>query len=414
MRRPALTDPGFPPVPEPDLTPADLIARAEAMVPQLLARQSEVERRTFYGEDVHEMFRDAGFYRITVPRRYGGYEFEFETFLRVVMILARGCPSTAWMFCLGAAHSLVTAMLFEEKAQDELFRGGDFIAPAVIAPGGTATRSPDGGWIIDGTWNYCSGIPYATHFIGHAMVAGDDGEPPHPLLFIAPRGTWTRLDDWGGQLGLKGSGSHSVRFDRAEIPDHFGLEHTHLGEVSVTSGTSGSALHAHPQYGGAPMSSMCLEGATLGVGIAQGALEAYGEVLSTRRTSTPPITLRVDDPDYQRWFGQATAMISAAEAITLSAIRQWHDLTTREPAAFTLEEDLRIAMICREAAELAWRGVEAVIQPTAGTSSVTGDGRLERVWRDLSTCHSHAGFAVLLTTALPRVYTQAHFGRLTA
>jgi 3-hydroxy-9,10-secoandrosta-1,3,5(10)-triene-9,17-dione monooxygenase len=34
-----------PPPPEPGLTPAVLIARAEAMVPELIARQSETEDR---------------------------------------------------------------------------------------------------------------------------------------------------------------------------------------------------------------------------------------------------------------------------------------------------------------------------------------------------------------------------------
>lgn len=393
---------------EPIPTPQELIARAQAMAPGLLERQAEVEERTFYAEDVHEMFRQAGFYRITVPRRYGGYEYDFEVFLKIVMILARACPSTGWMYCLGAAHSLVAATIFDERAQDDLFAGGDFIAPAVIAPGGTARRA-DGGWVIDGKWTYCSGIPYATHFIGHAMIT-EDGAEPRPLLFAAPRGTWTRLDDWGGQTGLKGSGSHSVVFDSAWIPDHLGLDGSHLGEISVTDGTPGAAVNAHPQYGGAPLSSMCLEGATLGVGIAQGALDAYAEIITTRTTSAPPIVRRVADPDYQRWYGQAAAKITAAEAIAVEAARQWHALTRRPAAEFTLEEDLRIAMICREAAQLAWEAVEQILQPTSGSSAVLAGQRMERVWRDLSTCHSHAGFAVLLTTVMPRLYTQVRFG----
>lgn len=395
--------------PEPDLTPEELYARARAMAPGLLARQSEVEERTYYAEDVHEMFRQAGFYRIAVPRRYGGYEFDFEVFLKVVMILARACPSTGWMYCLGAAHSLVAATLWGEQAQDELFAGGDFIAPAVIAPGGTARRAEDGGWIIDGKWTFCSGIPYATHFIGHAMVL-EDGAEPRTLLFAAPRGTWTRLDDWGGQTGLKGSGSHSIVFDQAWIPDHFGLDGTHLGEISVTEGTPGAVVNKHPQYGGAPLSSMCLEGATLGVGIAQGALDAYAEIITTRTTTAPPIVRRVEDADYQRWYAQAAAMIAAAESIALDAARQWHEMTRRPPEEFTLEEDLRLALICREAAQLSWQAVEQVLQPTSGSGAVMAGQRMERVWRDLSTCHSHAGFAVLLTTAVPRLYTQVRFG----
>ncbi|MPZ16096.1 MAG: acyl-CoA dehydrogenase, partial [Chloroflexi bacterium] len=73
----------FPAPPEPDLTAEQLIARAEAMVPELVDRQAEAEERGFYAEDVHEHFARNGFYRILVPRRYGGYEFGVETLLRV-------------------------------------------------------------------------------------------------------------------------------------------------------------------------------------------------------------------------------------------------------------------------------------------------------------------------------------------
>lgn len=390
---------------EPDVTPAVLIERAKAMVPALVARQRETEERTYYAEDTHRAFRDAGFYRITVPKRYGGYELGFDTFLRIVMILCRACPSTGWMYCLGAAHSLFAGSMFGARAQAELFSGGDFIAPLVNAPHGTARRAADGGWILDGVWKYCSGAPYATHLIGNAMIAGDNGAPPRPLLFIVPRDQWEMLDDWGGQLGLKGSGSHSIRISDGRIPSHFGLE-VNFEEISVTDGTPGRDLHAHPQYGGAPASSMALEGAHIAVGMCQGALDAYTELMFSRTTMLPPFSPRVEDPDFQLWYGQASSMIDAAETLVLAAARRWHELSEQPLGAFTPEEDLRIALTCREATQLAWRAVDEIIQPTAGSTAVREGERLERVWRDLSTGRTHASSAVLLTTVANRAYTQ--------
>ena len=81
-------------VPEPDLTPREIVARAAAMRPELLERQAETEERTFYAQDTHEASREAGFYRILQPRRFGGYEFDLETYFRVIIEIARGCPST--------------------------------------------------------------------------------------------------------------------------------------------------------------------------------------------------------------------------------------------------------------------------------------------------------------------------------
>ncbi len=388
-----------------DVTPAVLIERARAMAPELIARQRETEERTYYAEDTHRAFRDAGFYRITVPKRYGGFEFGFETFLRVVAELTRACPSTGWMYCLGAAHSLFAGTMFGEKAQAEIFSGGDFIAPLVNAPYGTARPAADGGWILDGVWRYCSGAPYATHLIGNAMIAGDDGAPPRPLLFIVPRDQWEMLDDWGGQLGLKGSGSHSIRISGGHIPGHFGLA-VPFEEISVLGGTPGRDLHEHPQYGGAPASSMALEGAHIAIGMCQGALDAYTELMFSRTTMLPPFPPRVQDPDFQLWYGQASSMIDAAETLAHAAARRWHELSERPLGAFTPEEDLRIALTCREATQLAWRAVDEIIQPTAGSAAVRAGERLERIWRDLSTGRTHASNAVLLATMAPRLLTQ--------
>ena len=44
-------------VPEPDLTPREIVARAAAMRPELLERQPETEERTFYAQETHERVR---------------------------------------------------------------------------------------------------------------------------------------------------------------------------------------------------------------------------------------------------------------------------------------------------------------------------------------------------------------------
>ena len=48
------------PVPEPDLTPAELIARAAALKPLLHQQQAENDERGFYSQELHQAFLDAG------------------------------------------------------------------------------------------------------------------------------------------------------------------------------------------------------------------------------------------------------------------------------------------------------------------------------------------------------------------
>ena len=392
----------YPSPPEPWLTPDEVVARAELIAATLVERQAETEERGYYAVDTHNEFLRAGFYRLLVPRRYGGYEFDLGTHQRVVSALARGCPSTAWMFTFGASHAVMAATLFPEAAQDELFAGGDFICPATVAMIGFAQPADGGGWIIDGVHPYSSGSPYATHFIGHTLVAVAEGAPPAPMMFVVPRAQWRRLDDWGAQLGLRGSGSHSVAIEKAHIPAHFGLVGTHMGLTSVVDGTVGRELHGNAMYGGGVLSASQFPLAALSVGMATGALDAYAELMRERMTIFPPFTSRAENPDYQFHYGEAAGRIAAAEAALADAVRQWTATAERGVGAFTREVDLRLCTIVRESVRLCWSAVADHLFPTAGSSAVRSGARVERVWRDMSTLHSHAGVSIFLDSIANR------------
>ena len=56
----------------PDVTPDELLARARALRPLLTERAAETEALRRPPEDVHQAVDDAGFYRLLMPRRYGG------------------------------------------------------------------------------------------------------------------------------------------------------------------------------------------------------------------------------------------------------------------------------------------------------------------------------------------------------
>ncbi len=82
----------------------------------------------------------------------------------------------------------------------------------VLTPQGTAETAP-GGYVISGQWGYASGIDIATHV---AVAALDPelpkGEPPNVLTFVVPVDRIEVVDDWF-VLGLRGTGSKSVRCD---------------------------------------------------------------------------------------------------------------------------------------------------------------------------------------------------------
>lgn len=402
----------FSPQPEPGPTEAEMLRRAVDLRAELIAEQAETERRTYYSPRMHERFLDAGFYRIMVPRRYGGHEFGFPTFARLLVELGRGCVSTAWCLGLASAHSLQVGSYFEKRAQDEIFGDGGFRAASVAAPTVVA-KEVESGWELTGTVAYCSGIPYSTHFVGQAVP---EGVPPeeaenHLMLYVAPRGVWTMLDDWGDILGLKGSGSQSIRFDGGRIPKHWAIENTAMINVDVSDGTPGFALHGNPLYCGRSLGPFTITLAAVTVGGGYNALDSYEEQLRTRLTQVRPFGPRLTDPDYQRWYGWALARLATAEAALRRCADEHMELCERTASggpAYSEEDEHRVAAIAREVVVQVWETVEQVLFRTVGSGVLRSGSRFERVFRDLSIVASHRNTAS--RDGLARRLGQLHLG----
>jgi 3-hydroxy-9,10-secoandrosta-1,3,5(10)-triene-9,17-dione monooxygenase len=385
--------------PEPDLTPEEMIARAVALRPELIEHQADAEARAYYSEEMHQKFLDAGFYRCYIPRKYGGYGFDAKTMTRIQLELARGDMSTAWCAGLASNHALQVGSWFPEEAQAEAFGDGSFRAASVAAP--TVTATPvDGGWEINGDIAYCSGIPYSNWYMGQAIMTGHKAAPPpegvvgepRVMLFIAPESEWEILwDSWGDQLGLRGSGSHTIRFDKARIASHLVLEDTTMIDVDPAS-RPGYALHGNPVYSGRALCVFTMSVAGLVVGGAYNALDEYENWMRTKMTPLPPFIPRTEDPDFQRWYGSALAKISTAEAALMNCADrhiEFCELQASGERPYTWEDDLWLSTIAREAILQAWEAVERDLYRTIGSSAAKAGQRFERVYRDLSMAAGH-------------------------
>jgi 3-hydroxy-9,10-secoandrosta-1,3,5(10)-triene-9,17-dione monooxygenase len=377
-------------VPEPDLTPREIVARAAAMRPELLERQQETEERTFYAQDTHEAFVRAGFYRILQPRRFGGYEFDLETYFRVVIEIARGCPSTGWCLCLAGAHVLQVASMYDEAAQAEFFGpAGHFVCASFGGPVGVAEPRDDG-YVVDGKFPYASGIPYSTHFMGQTLLNPSDPTDPG-LMFVIGADQFERLDDWHGVLGMRGSGSHSVRIDKAWIPAAHTI-HAHMVDLPVEGGTVGSRLHGNPMYAGRTLGFFHGEFGAIMVGAAKAALDEYEHIITTRPATWMPMFKRYELIDYQRYLGEAIAEIATAEAAVIQGAQQWMELARRnveEDVPFTAEDDARLEALQATACRIAWHAVEGILFRTGGSGGARDGQRMQRYWRDMSTYWSH-------------------------
>ena len=378
--------------PEPELTPAELLARVEAMRPALIERQAETETLTWYPQATHDEFLKAGAYRILQPRRFGGYEFDTTTFFKAVIEIARGCPSTGWCYTLSAAHIMQITGLFSDEVLAEIIGPqGNFRAGSYGFHGGTLVPV-DGGYRITGKWPYASGAPYSTHFIGQAhRPEGDpNGTPGKEIMFVLPRSEWELCGDWGDVMGLKGSGSHSVQAKDGFLPA------SHVVEANLVGGRHDTPVprttNHNPMYAGRLASFFCCELVAVAVGAAKGALDEYARLITTKTATMVPGTLRVDLADYQRYYGQASAKIAAAEHVLLGVARDHMDYSRRvaengEP--YPAQVDMRNLIAAQEAGRLAWDAVQGILFRTAGSSAARDGQRMQRYFRDLATYWTH-------------------------
>jgi 3-hydroxy-9,10-secoandrosta-1,3,5(10)-triene-9,17-dione monooxygenase len=375
-------------VPEPDLTPEAIVARARALIPAIRAQQDEAEKIGHHTRELDEKFTSAGFYRVLQPRRFGGYAFGMDTFWKVILAVAEGDPGTAWGLCLGTHHAQGLGAWFPEEGQRELFgRGGEFKCPHRAAPMGTATPVA-GGYRVSGQWDYCSGVAHATHFMANTLIPGREEEGV--LTICTPIGNVTVVQDWGDGaiLGMNSSGSNSVRAEDVFVPGYCTCsgDWTH----NTTEPAPGMALHG-PLFCGR-IYAMYHAGLVIPViGAARASLNEYEHIITTKNTYFPPQVPRYTVEEYQRHFGQAQALTDCAEAIIIRAgerymelARRWHE--TGEP--FSREDDARLYAMIQQAAQLAIRATTELFGAASSSAAKRGT-RMQRYYRDMSVYLGH-------------------------
>jgi 3-hydroxy-9,10-secoandrosta-1,3,5(10)-triene-9,17-dione monooxygenase len=391
------------------VTQEEIVARAEAMRARLIEEQAATEERTFYSEETHRAFAEAGFYRMHVPRRYGGLEHDISTYYRVIMAVSRGCPSTGWMLSLGAGHAQQIGAFYPEQAQDEIFGDGHFVPSASFAHEDALARPVDGGYLVRGTWHFCSGVPYATHHLGLAPTKSGSFGIEDLLVVVIPKAKFCRLDNWGDLIGLKGSGSHSVTVEETFIPDHHAVPFLDMEDGSRSS--IGWELYGTPLYAGRFAAFAVGRLTAVQVGNAQAAVDEFERLIDGKKTIsiTGDGVLKTEEHNYQRCLGLAMAWTDSAYSIQERVGELYMEYARRQAEQgepFTDEKGLRLYGQQMTAARLCWEAGDMVFR--AGSTTGARDGqRMQRYWRDLCAfrtngIHQHDFRAAALS--------QAHLG----
>jgi alkylation response protein AidB-like acyl-CoA dehydrogenase len=362
-----------PPTPVPEL-----VERAKALVPMLRENAIATERAGRI-PDVHfDALSEAGVLRMCAPKRYGGFEADFQTQCDVLAELARGCASTSWVATIFSAMAWL-ASVFPDEAQEELFAGGDPRMSGAFAPTGTGVREGDG-WMINGRWGFNTGCHGGKWTFINVMVAGEDGAE-------FPMGMWARssdleiLDDWSA-TGMAGTGSNTVVATDVFVPEYRAYPLPQLVEAQYPQRHNS----ADPYFNYPTVTVLIVNAGGTPSGIARGALEAYLERLPGRQITYTDYTNQAEAPVTHLELGEAALKIESADA----HVRRACALLDEHPGGpLSLEARVRGRAHVGYATGLAREAVDALFSGS-GASSIQTQVPIQRFQRDIQALSNHA------------------------
>ena len=205
-----------------------VLAGIDDLLPLISKRaQAAEDLRRLPDETIAEL-DEVGFFKLLQPEQWGGLRVRSRPlFYEAVRRLGSACGSTGWVSSIIGVHNWHLA-LFDQQAQDEVWGDDPTVrVSSSYAPMGAGTVV-DGGYLVNGAWNWSSGCDHATWaFLGGPVIK--DGKPVDFGSFLIPRSEY-RIDDVWHVVGLKGTGSNTVVVKDVFVPRHRFLSYKSMND----------------------------------------------------------------------------------------------------------------------------------------------------------------------------------------
>ncbi|WP_321926444.1 acyl-CoA dehydrogenase family protein [Burkholderia sp. BCC1998] len=362
----------------------ELVAAAAAIVPALKQRTSTVDKLARLPQETIDDLDAAGLFGLTTPQRYGGKQTSLRTFLEVVAELGRGDASAAWVVALTNVSTWGVAAFFDKDVTDEVFGGATRArVVGVLSPRKATVKKVAGGYIIEeGIWGFNSGIYHANWDLLGIPIVNRDGKVIDQGVALVRASDVNTLDDWN-VMGLRGTGSTSVRVSNLFVPD------THV--VSMNEQIEGNYVSRHApsdalyRIACIPMLSIILVFPALG--IARNALDTFLELLPRRGIQYTWYVNQIEAAVTHLQVGEASAKLDAARTIIEKQVN------TLEACAASARYMAHIdrARVRRDvglAEKLIWEAVDLLATASGGSLASHGNP-FSRIWHDARVASLH-------------------------
>jgi len=354
-----------------------VLTAVTGLAEKLRDRGAEIEQAGRLPADVVAALREAGVFRLWVPRELGGLEAEPATVLQVLETLAAADGSTGWCAATGLASNTVGAFVPEAGART-LYRTGSELAGGALMPGGRAVSQPDGSYLVDGRWSFGSGVQHCDWVVGGAVVAGDG--PPAVRAVVMPAAEIEFTGNWDA-LGLQATASVDYQAHGVRVP----AEHT-LALDRISPWPAG------PMWRIPLMSLIFPVLAAVPLGLARRAVSELGE-LALAKTPFRATRLLAEREVLQADLARATALIeSGHHYLRVSMQALWQAGVAGSAPTVRQRAQARLAAV--HATEGAAAAV-LLCYRSAGATALRRASPLQRLLRDVNSATQHYGISAV-------------------
>jgi alkylation response protein AidB-like acyl-CoA dehydrogenase len=365
-----------------DVESQPLVRAAAGLQPLLRELHDEIEREQRFPRALVEKMREAGLYRMVIPRSLGGYQADALTYLRAVELMAEGCGSVGWNLANNGIVQLVSLGLPDEGVHEIYAQSPSTPGAGTAVQGGGQGVPVEGGYRVTGRWSFGSGSPEASWMLGSFQIL-DNGQPRvspegKPLYW---RGFFSRAEveivpgSWD-VTGLRGTGSFDWTVSNVFLPERRTMVHAGVPLDNQWDRWPGVTYSLPTQCWIGPHHSAVI------TGIARAGIDALIE-LAGGKTPRGRTGLLCDNPQVQDAVGRADAILNAGRAYRSAMITElWN--TIAGGGETTLEQRARCRLASTYAADSARQAIDLVYRH-GGSTSFKRDSRLAECWRDLHT-----------------------------
>lgn len=347
----------------------------------LRANAAESERLRHIAPASVAAMSDAGLWRILTPRTHGGAEAGLRAQVDTTMLVAAHDPAAGWVQMVSNAHAWMVGS-FPMECQEEVFAGGpDGRVPGTLASQGRAARV-DGGWLLDGRWQFASGVDHGDWLLIGAIADRLPESPTRALHVVVPKADVVVDDTWY-TLGLRGTGSKDLVAEAVFVPEHRSLPTRLLFDgISPHGEIHATHINRLPVL-------VCLGVQFAGAitGIAEGALALHVENTRSRREVYTGASKAESVGTQMRVAESATELHLARLLVQRAADRCDEVAVTGE--RLTIEERAELKWHAAYVAELSRRATERIFA-SAGAHAIYDDSVLQARFRDVNTACHHA------------------------